>query len=308
MPEEKKEVANDEWMGRALEIFFIVMLVLGLFNWIAPRVETVFNTGFSGVGGEDVVSIPPQNEQAENKLLGALISGRANAEESFAKLNEGMFRNTKNRAVFLAAKSLFNDGIPINIDTLMARLSESGQLANVGGGPYLESLIASVDEGKGSIYSSFEKMGNIIRAILLWIALFSIIGIAYVSGKLVLLEKEEVALALDVTPEINVSKSDTVWKRLLELSQSKNPSDRKIAIIEADAILDDMVSKMGHDGDTLGEKLKKIENSDFLTLEEAWEAHKFRNTIAHSGVAVTERDAQRIMLLYERVFREFEYL
>lgn len=308
MAEEKKEVASDEWLGRAFEAVFIIILLISLFNWAAPRVQNFVGEGFSGIGGGDSVSIPPQNESQENRLLGALISGRTNTSEAFSKLNETMFQNPKNKAVFRAAKSLFDDGIPINLNTLTARLSEQGQLANIGGRPYLESLIASVDSGRGSVYQFFQTAGHVVRTILLWIALFSIVGIAYVTGKLIFLEREQAATYIDVAPEVSASKADNVWRRLLELAQSNNPSDRKIAIIEADALLEDMVSHMGYSGDSLGEKLKGIERTDFRTLQYAWEAHKFRNEIAHAGKEVTKRDAQYVMMLYEKVFQEFEYL
>jgi len=72
----------------------------------------------------------------------------------------------------------------------------------------------------------------------------------------------------------------------------------------------EMVTNMGYHGDSLGEKLKSVEKSDFTTLDLAWEAHAIRNRIAHEGAAfaLTEREAQRVMKLYEDVFREFHYI
>jgi transposase len=67
---------------------------------------------------------------------------------------------------------------------------------------------------------------------------------------------------------------------------------------------------MGYMQESIGEKLKSIEPSDFTNIENAWEAHKIRNTIAHEGseFLINEREAKRVIGLYESVFREFEYI
>jgi hypothetical protein len=67
---------------------------------------------------------------------------------------------------------------------------------------------------------------------------------------------------------------------------------------------------MGYMQESIGEKLKVIEPSDFTNIENAWEAHKIRNQIAHEGsdFMINEREAKRVIGLYETVFREFEYI
>ncbi|MBI2120160.1 MAG: hypothetical protein HYT94_00875, partial [Parcubacteria group bacterium] len=91
---------------------------------------------------------------------------------------------------------------------------------------------------------------------------------------------------------------------------SENPGEWRLAIIEADTLLEEIVKKMGYEGTTLGEMLKNVEPSDFTTLNEAWEAHKVRNQIAHQGSSftLTKREAKRIIQLYEKVFREFDII
>lgn len=99
------------------------------------------------------------------------------------------------------------------------------------------------------------------------------------------------------------------WERVQKHIESPNPNDWKIAIIEADAILDEMVDSMGYNGETLGEKLKGVEQSDFTTINNAWEAHKVRNVIAHeASFQIDEREARRVIELYRSVFEEFRYI
>lgn len=99
------------------------------------------------------------------------------------------------------------------------------------------------------------------------------------------------------------------WEKIVSALESDNPSDWKVAIIEADTMLDALVANLGYRGDNLGDRLKMVEPSDFLTLNDAWEAHKVRNAIAHEGgYELNKRETQRVIGLYENVFREFRYI
>lgn len=100
------------------------------------------------------------------------------------------------------------------------------------------------------------------------------------------------------------------WETVLDHINSNNEGDWKLAIIEADIILDEMLTKMGYHGDSIGEKLKGVEQSDFTSLNSAWEAHKVRNQIAHEGASfmLSERQARNVIALYLEVFEEFKYV
>ncbi|MEY3784188.1 MAG: hypothetical protein RLZZ230_510 [Candidatus Parcubacteria bacterium] len=89
--------------------------------------------------------------------------------------------------------------------------------------------------------------------------------------------------------------------------ESENPNDWKLAIIEADIILDDTLKKRGYVGNSLGERLKTISPEQLNSLSDAWEAHKVRNRIAHDGAdfVLTKRIAQETIVRYQKVFSEF---
>lgn len=98
--------------------------------------------------------------------------------------------------------------------------------------------------------------------------------------------------------------------RLRDVEQhirSDNPNDWRLAIIEADIILEEILADSGYAGATIGEKLKSASPTSFTTLEDAWEAHKVRNKIAHQGgdFILTKKLAQDTINQYRRVFTEF---
>lgn len=101
------------------------------------------------------------------------------------------------------------------------------------------------------------------------------------------------------------------WTRVKKLLDSHNTSDWKQSVIEADIMLEEMLNKMGYDeGNSIGDKLKQIEQSDFITLNKAWEAHRVRNEIAHRGgdYVMSKSEAERVIKLYKKVFEEFYYI
>ncbi len=126
-------------------------------------------------------------------------------------------------------------------------------------------------------------------------------------------DKELDDLEGEVFDTIYIKKQNSVddkksekWEEIKELIKTENPNDWKNAIIEADKLLFKSLDDNGFSGETLGEKLK---NGNFQTINDAWEAHKIRNKIAHDeDFILTNREAKKTIALYGRVFGEFYYI
>ena len=105
-------------------------------------------------------------------------------------------------------------------------------------------------------------------------------------------------------------KDNKRWQTILDFITSDSPSDWRVAVIECDNMLDDLTKELGLVGENLGERLKNAPVSHFKTLENAWEAHRVRNKIAHEGMSyeMEYREAKKAIENYEAVFNEFNYL
>ena len=103
---------------------------------------------------------------------------------------------------------------------------------------------------------------------------------------------------------------NTRWQKVLSYAASDDHELWRLAIIEADVMLDEMLAQMGYTQDSLGGKLRSVERADFYTIDEAWEAHKVRNTIAHegSGYDLGRRELENVIDKYRKVFKEFSYI
>lgn len=123
-------------------------------------------------------------------------------------------------------------------------------------------------------------------------------------------EHEEALHAQVMAPEAEQSKSNERWERVQALANSTSETDWRLAILEADIILDDLLKEQGYRGESIGERLRDANPLQFNTLDLAWKAHKVRNDIAHAGVEyhLSQRDANATIDFYRRVFEEFNFI
>jgi hypothetical protein len=178
----------------------------------------------------------------------------------------------------------------------------------------------SVDQGFAvvgdTISSFFQNFLSHLAPYSLFITLLFLTGIIYCTIRINRIRAEEYVFFKNEIEKAKKTSATTSpghnpkWERAMTHLESPNPSDWRLAIIEADIMLEEMVDGLHLPGENLGEKLRNVEPSDFITLDKAWEAHKVRNQIAHQGAdfLLSDREARRIMMLYRDVFNEFHYI
>ena len=149
------------------------------------------------------------------------------------------------------------------------------------------------------------------KLVLIFLSVIFILTIIDLFYRLMNLRREEEADMLEaVYKNLPADEKENVsWVKVTGNVSSENESDWRLAIIEADKMLDALMSIAGFSGASLGEKLLAVEPGEMLSLNDAWEAHKYRNKIAHEpGFVVSHYEAKRVIGLYEKVFREYEYI
>lgn len=160
-----------------------------------------------------------------------------------------------------------------------------------------------------------------VKAILGGVAVFFFFVIAYCIVRLTEIRRKEKAFLKQKIEEYarKHSESETgeketfknpKWQKVLELLFSENEGDWKLAIMEADLLLDTLMIELGFRGDSLGERLKNANQDSFKNLTFAWEVHNIRNKIAHEGsdFVISKHEARRIISLYEEIFRPYGFI
>jgi hypothetical protein len=108
----------------------------------------------------------------------------------------------------------------------------------------------------------------------------------------------------------DVPRTQLRWSKVLEQANSDSEQHWRLAVLEADIMLNELLDLKGYKGDTMADKMKQAERADFNSIDEAWEAHKIRNVIVHEGTSfqINAREVRRVISLYEKVFREFKII
>ncbi len=136
-------------------------------------------------------------------------------------------------------------------------------------------------------------------------------GIIVLIIKIMELRKGKIVSYADVfSGEEAPEKRAARWAEITRHLDGENPIEWKMAIIEADALLDDIMKGIGYKGDTLAERLKSVEPSDFDNLQNVWAAHKIRNRLVHEPgkVKLSRNEAKSAVGKYEKALKELKYI
>ena len=179
-----------------------------------------------------------------------------------------------------------------------------GGIDKTGSGGFFSTFFGSLTDTALVLWSIISILGFFLSLFLGALLIYSLLQLRRVR------KIEEAYYGTLLVKKDEHAEGDPRWQHIEALMANNTSSDFRQAIVEADIMLDDMLTKQGYDGASVGDKLKRAERSDFLTLDDAWEAHKVRNKIAHEGSAfvLTEREAHLAIERYRRVFSEFYLL
>ena len=171
-------------------------------------------------------------------------------------------------------------------------------------------LHAASDPG---IYATLVRDWTIFTALSLFISLLLGALVVYCIIRILQIRKHEHTrwdVAQQSAPARDVSRNLLRWRRIVDEVGSETEQNWRLAILEADIMLAELLDSLGYKGETMADKMRQVDRANFNTIDLAWEAHRARNQIAHQGrdVPLDSREARRIIGLYEKIFREFRFI
>lgn len=109
------------------------------------------------------------------------------------------------------------------------------------------------------------------------------------------------------TDEFKISKDNQRWESIVKNLTIENEAGWRMSIIEADIMLDELLSKLVSPEGSVSDKLKQLKVNKMSSIQFAWEAHKVRNRIAHDGTNyhLSRVETKRVIDFYSIVFKEF---
>jgi hypothetical protein len=95
------------------------------------------------------------------------------------------------------------------------------------------------------------------------------------------------------------------WQAILRKLESGGSEAMKIAIIEADSLVGDILQRLDYTGEHLADRLAKLSIEDFPSVEKLWQAHRIRNELVHApGFEISPSHAEEIISVYESFLKE----
>jgi hypothetical protein len=100
------------------------------------------------------------------------------------------------------------------------------------------------------------------------------------------------------------------WHYIQTLIESPNDSDWRVAIIEADSMMEEILREKGLTGGTVSELLEAAKESGYRSIQDAWDAHLVRNQIAHEGVnfPISQLEGRRVVKMFQNFFEELRVI
>ena len=99
------------------------------------------------------------------------------------------------------------------------------------------------------------------------------------------------------------------WDHIRELTNPANPSGCNMAVLRADALLDDILQHTGYEGTTLTERLAIVDPTKLKSLDRVWSAHRLRNAIAHEPLEQhTKETIVYALRSYADAFKELGFM
>jgi replicative DNA helicase len=111
--------------------------------------------------------LPPQNLEAETSVLGGVLLENEALNQVLEVLQEGDFYREAHRRIFSSIVHLYEHSEPVDLITLSEVLKTRGELDDVGGIEYLNSLVNSVPTAANiSYYAKIIKEKAILRKLI----------------------------------------------------------------------------------------------------------------------------------------------
>jgi len=97
------------------------------------------------------------------------------------------------------------------------------------------------------------------------------------------------------------------WLKIEKRLATDKESEHKLALIEADAFLSEVLNAIGNKGENVSEQLKTVDTEILPSLEQVKDAHNLRNDIVYDpDFRLSPDTAKRALGIYEKALRELE--
>lgn len=97
------------------------------------------------------------------------------------------------------------------------------------------------------------------------------------------------------------------WQAILRKVSPASPESMRLAIIEADALVNNVLKEMGLEGEHMSDRLANLNPENYRHLEDLWRAHRLRNNLVHTpAFSLSLKETEETLAAYEAFLKEVE--
>ena len=123
--------------------------------------------GASRPDGQAYERVPPHNIEAEESVLGSMLLSKNAIAEVLEMLHEDDFYRPAHRTVFQSILSLYSHGQAVDAVTVAEFLRRDGVLQDIGGAPFLVTLVSGVPTAaNAAYYARIVKEAGVLRRLI----------------------------------------------------------------------------------------------------------------------------------------------
>lgn len=178
----------------------------------------------------DIGKVPPHDIEAEQAVIGSMLTDKEAVASSIEVLKEGDFYREDNRIIYSAMLNLYNRAEPIDLITVKSELETMGKFEQVGGFEYLTELPGKVPTTANAIkYIKIVEEKSILR-------------------NLIKTANEIIELGYDPTEDVE-DIMEGAEKKIFNLMQDKNQkgySPIKDILVESFTQLEELYNRKQH--------------------------------------------------------------
>ena len=188
--------------------------------------------------------------------------------------------------------------------TILENLRPLGETPNIFLAEAANKTVSFVSSPAGILFLIFKILFILVSAALLALLLYFLSHTNYLKYRLL----QDVVEFFTYKP-YGVRKMGKGWARVLGRLEVPDESEYKLAVIEADDILDGILKRMGYGGNDLGERLHQLTVMTLPNLNQLEGAHQTRNSIVHDpDYRLTLDQARKTLEIYEIALKDLQAL
>ncbi len=157
-----------------------------------------------------------------------------------------------------------------------------------------------------NIINFFVENLLIFQVVSLFISLFFLSFIIYFIAKLNIIG-DKIEYYFDILGAKNISKRRTLkaWKQIQKRLKAGEANQLKLAILECDRILHEILKMAGYQGRNLDEIFEQITEAQISNIKEIRQVHKLRHRIANEpDFILNQNEAIMAVEIYKKTFQE----